>query len=60
MQGIRQAIAESARLPDREQRYIRAAEAYFSRRYADAAKAYAKLSRPIPTNSKPVTSSLLP
>ena len=43
MQGIRQAIAESARLPDREQRYIRAAEAYFSRRYADAAKAYREI-----------------
>lgn len=40
MQGIRQAIIESSRLPDREQRYIRAAEAYFSRRYADAVKAY--------------------
>lgn len=40
MQSIRRAIAESARLPDREQRYIRAAEAYFSRRYADAVKAY--------------------
>jgi Flp pilus assembly protein TadD len=43
MQGIRQAIAESSRLPDREQRYIRAAEAYFSRRYADAAKAYREI-----------------
>jgi tetratricopeptide (TPR) repeat protein/predicted Ser/Thr protein kinase len=40
MQDIRQAISESSRLPDREQRYIRAAEMYFSRRYADAAKAY--------------------
>jgi tetratricopeptide (TPR) repeat protein len=43
MQGIHQAAAESSRLPDREQRYIRAAEAYFSRRYADAAKAYREI-----------------
>jgi tetratricopeptide (TPR) repeat protein len=40
MKDIRQAIAESSRLPDREQKYIRAAEAYFSRRYKDAIKDY--------------------
>ena len=38
--NIHQAIAESSRLPDREQRYIRALEAYIARRYQDAVDAY--------------------
>jgi tetratricopeptide (TPR) repeat protein/TolB-like protein len=40
---IQKALALAPRLPDREARYIRAAEAYFSRRYDDAEKAYRDL-----------------
>ncbi len=43
LKNIRQAIAECSRLPDREQRYIRAAEVNFQRRYEDAIKAYRDL-----------------
>jgi tetratricopeptide (TPR) repeat protein/TolB-like protein len=37
---IRQAIGEAARLSDRDARYLRASEAYLSRRYEDALKLY--------------------
>src|SRR5262249_29160022 len=37
---IRRAVAESTRLPDREARFVRAAEAYFSRRYDEAIVQY--------------------
>jgi len=37
---IRRAVAESTRLPDREARFVRAAEAYFSRRYDEAIAQY--------------------
>ncbi len=40
---IRRAAAESSRLSDREALYIRAAQAYFERRYDDAANAYQEL-----------------
>jgi tetratricopeptide (TPR) repeat protein len=43
LRNIQRAVAEAARLPDREQRYVRAAEAYFSRRYDEAARAYREL-----------------
>jgi tetratricopeptide (TPR) repeat protein len=43
MQDIRQAVAECSRLPDLEQQYIRAGEAYFSSRFEDAAKAYRQI-----------------
>jgi tetratricopeptide (TPR) repeat protein/predicted Ser/Thr protein kinase len=43
MQDIRQALAECSRLPDLEQRYIRAGEAYFSSRFEDAIKDYRDL-----------------
>jgi tetratricopeptide (TPR) repeat protein len=37
---IRRAIAEGSRLPDRDARYLRASEAYLSRRYEDALNLY--------------------
>jgi tetratricopeptide (TPR) repeat protein/TolB-like protein len=40
---IRRALDQGRNLPDREARYVRAAEAYFSRRYDDAARAYRDL-----------------
>ena len=40
---IRNVLEQAAKLPDREARYARAAEAYFSRRYDDAARAYQEL-----------------
>ncbi len=40
---IRRALAEATRLPDREAQYVRAAEAYFSRRYDEALKHYREL-----------------
>ena len=40
---IRPSLAESSRRPDREQRYIRAAETYFLRRYDDAIRAYREI-----------------
>jgi tetratricopeptide (TPR) repeat protein len=43
LRNIQQAVTEAARLSDREQRYVRAAEAYFSRRSDEAARAYREL-----------------
>jgi eukaryotic-like serine/threonine-protein kinase len=40
---LKPAVAQASRLPDREGRYVRAAEAYFSRRYDDAIKMYRQL-----------------
>jgi tetratricopeptide (TPR) repeat protein/TolB-like protein len=40
---IQRVVAQASRLPDREARYVRAAEAYFSRRYDDAIKMYGDL-----------------
>jgi tetratricopeptide (TPR) repeat protein/predicted Ser/Thr protein kinase len=40
---IRKALEQAPKLPDREARYVRAAEAYFSRRYNDAAGTYRDL-----------------
>ncbi len=40
---IQKVVAQVSRLPDREARYVRAAEAYFSRRYDDAIKMYKDL-----------------
>ncbi len=40
---IRKAVAEAGRLSDRESRYIRATEAYFSTRYEEAVKEYQDL-----------------
>ena len=40
---IRSVAAQASRLPDREARYVRAAEAYFSRRYDDAIRSYRDL-----------------
>ncbi|HEU5181099.1 MAG TPA: protein kinase [Candidatus Polarisedimenticolia bacterium] len=40
---IRRAAAEAGRVSDRESRYIRATEAYFSTRYEEAVKAYQEL-----------------
>ena len=41
--NIKQALEESPRLTDRERRYAIAAEAYISRRYEEAARAYERL-----------------
>ncbi len=43
LSDIRQVVAQASHLPDREARYVRAAEAYFSRRYDDALKEYREL-----------------
>jgi Flp pilus assembly protein TadD/TolB-like protein len=43
MQEIRRAMAESSRLPDLEQKYIRAVEAEISRHYEDAVEAYRQI-----------------
>ena len=40
---IQRVVAQASRLPDREARYVRAAEAYFSRRYDDGIKMYGDL-----------------
>jgi tetratricopeptide (TPR) repeat protein len=43
LSDIHSVAAQASRLPDREARYVRAAEAYFSRRYDEAEKAYREL-----------------
>ena len=40
---LKPVVAQAPRLPDREARYVRAAEAYFARRYDDAIKMYREL-----------------
>ncbi len=40
---LKPVVAQASRLPDREARYVRAAEAYFARRYDDAIKMYRDL-----------------
>jgi tetratricopeptide (TPR) repeat protein len=41
--NIRRALEESSELSDREARYVKAAESYFSRRYAEAERLYEEL-----------------
>jgi tetratricopeptide (TPR) repeat protein len=43
LSDIRSVASQASRLPDREARYVRAAEAYFERRYPEAEKAYREL-----------------
>ncbi|HEX7183408.1 MAG TPA: tetratricopeptide repeat protein [Thermoanaerobaculia bacterium] len=49
---IRQALSEADRLPDREARYVRALEAYISRRYEDAIQAYRGITERFPYESE--------